>query len=132
MDKNYLLQFVYYWIVNIILFSLAYAFYPNAFELSNINIAVVPSAIFSAFLFTVLTCLARGCAKARKITNRGRIFMFLYYWAVSSAGIWIVARMANVSGFGIARYTWAIGLGFVSAFVHWRVRQSLKGITLAK
>lgn len=132
MDKNYLIRFAYYWVVNVILFSLANAFYPQGFELSNINITVVPSAIFSGFLFTALTCLARGCAKVRKMTDRGRIFMFLYYWVASSFAVWIVARMASVSGFGIAKYTWAIGLGFITSFIHWSLRQAFKGMKLVE
>lgn len=56
--------------------------------------------------------------------------MFIYYWIAGSASIWIVARIAVVSGFGIARFYWAIGLGIFIALAHWTLRQAFKGIKL--
>jgi len=132
MNKNIVIRFVTYWATNIILLSLAYSLYPNAFELGNKNVGVVCAAIFSSFLLTTLLFIARGLARTRNILTRGRVFMFFYYWGSASFAIWIVARIADVSGFGIARYTWAVSLGFVISFIHWCVRQSFKGMKLVQ
>jgi hypothetical protein len=53
-----------------------------------------------------LLLAAKGLAKNRNFTIKGRAFMFLYYWGAASVAIWLIARIANVSGFEIVRFTW--------------------------
>ena len=45
--------------------------------------------------------------------------MFFYYWLTNFVAIWILARFAALSGFGIEAYYWAISLGFVANLVQW-------------
>jgi hypothetical protein len=132
MDKKFIVRFVSYWIVNTIIISFANTFFPNAFELGNANLSIPVAGIFSGFLLTIVLLIARGLARSGKLLVRGRVFMFLYYWGSASIGIWLVARVAGLSGFGIARFTWAIGVGFATAFIHWVLRQAFKGMKLYK
>lgn len=123
-----IVRFISYWIVNVIILSLANTFFPAAFELGNANLNMTGAGIFSGFLLTTLLLIARGIARSRNLLVKGRMIMFAYYWGFSSISIWLIARIAGISGFGIAKYTCAIGIGFVVAFVHWGIRQAFKGM----
>lgn len=131
MDKKFGVKFTGYWVVNFLVLSLANSFFPDAFELGNAELCVPTAAIFSGFLLTTLLFLARGLARTKYIKVNGRVNMFVYYWAAGSAGIWIIARIADVSGFGISRFIWAIGAGFVVSLTNWVLRQAYKGMEVA-
>ena len=130
MDKKLLVRFVSYWIVNVIILSLANTIFSGSFELGNASLSIPAAAVFSGFILTILLLVARGLAKTKNLPSKGRMFMFAYYWGSSSLSIWLIARIAGISGFGIARYTWAIGAGFAAALVHWTLRQAFKGMKL--
>lgn len=132
MNKKFLLRFISYWISNTLVLSLANSLYPDFFELGNANLNSTLAAVFSGFLLTVLLFLARGLARTQELPKKGRFVMFVYYWLAGSAGIWLIARIATVSGFGIARYTWAIAAGFATALSHWILRQALKGMKMVE
>ncbi len=140
MDKKFIIskacskysavKFIGYWVVNTVVLSLANSFFLGAFELGNAYLGVPAAAILSGFLLTTLLLLAKGLARNKYFFVKGRIIMFVYYWGAASAGIWTIARIANVSGFGIARFTWAIGAGFVISLANWLLRQVYKGTKL--
>lgn len=131
MDKKFIVRFLGYWTSNIMILSLANSFFPGAFALGNAYLNIPTAGIFSGFLLTVLLLLARGIARAANMPVRGRVAMFFYYWGSATIGIWLVARIASISGFGIARYTWAIGAGLAVSLTHWILRQAFKGMKMA-
>ena len=130
MDKKFAIKFVGYWVVNSLVLALSNSFFPDSYVLGNAYLSIPSAVIFSGFLLTILLLLAKGLAKTRSFLIKGRVFMYLYYAAAASAGIWLIARIANVSGFGIARFTWAIGGGLVVAFTNWSLRQAFKGMKM--
>lgn len=132
MDKKLMVRFVSYWIVNVVILALVNTLFPGSFELGNAGLSIPAAGIFSGLLLTVLLAVARGLARSRNFLVKGRIFMFIYYWGAASFAIWLIARVASVSGFGIASFKWAIGLGFAVSLVHWTVRQALKGMKLVE
>lgn len=130
MDRKFFIKYIGYWVVNTVVLSLANSFFGNGFELGNAYLSTPLAAAFSGFLLTTLLFLAKGLARNKLFKIKGRYLMFVYYWGAASAGIWIVARIADVSGFGIARFTWAIGCGFVISLTNWLLRQAYKGMKL--
>src|SRR3989304_1359910 len=124
MDKKFVLRFVSYWIVNTVVLSLTNTLFPGEFELGNAGLSIPAAALFSGLLLTVLLLVARGLARSKYFLIKGRLLMFVYYWGATSVAIWLIARVASVSGFGISSYKWAIALGFATAFIHWIVRQA--------
>src|SRR3989344_5322381 len=119
MDRKFIVRFVAFWSINSIVLALANSFFPGSFALGNAFLSIPMAVVFSGFLLTILLLVAKGLAKSRELTIKGRFFMFLYYWVAASGAIWLIARVAHVSGFGIARFTWAIGCGFAVAFSNW-------------
>jgi len=131
MDPKNPKKFVIVWAVNSFLLVLANSLFPESLELGNASLGTTVAAVFSGFLLTLFTRLAKPVAKNLKLVAKGRYVMFMFYWVVNSAGIWLVARVAGLSGFGIARFTWAIGLGLFATLTQWAVRQAFKKVKTA-
>jgi hypothetical protein len=130
MDTKFFVKFVGYWVVNTLVLALANSLFMGKFELGNAYINAPEAAVFSGFLLTTLMLLAKGLARSKMFKVSGRYLMFVYYWGAASAGVWVVARVANISGFGIARFTWAIAAGFAISLSNWVLRQAFKGIKM--
>lgn len=130
MDKKFAVKFVGYWIVNSVILGLANAFFPANFVLGNAFLNVPVAAVFSGFLLTVLLSMAKGLARTMKHSKNSRIIMFAFYWGAASFGVWIVARIALISGFGISNFAWAIVAGMIVSFANWLMRQAYKGMEL--
>ncbi len=128
MDKKFCIKFIGYWTLNALVLSLADSLFPDMFELGNEYITTPSAAIFSGFFLTVLLFMAKGLAKTFNLNKKGRYAMFLYYWLAAGAGVWLTARAADVSGFGVSRFTWALACGFAISFSNWLARQAFKGI----
>jgi uncharacterized membrane protein YvlD (DUF360 family) len=126
MDPKFIKKFVIVWAVNSLLLVVANNLFPQGLELGNASLSTTMAAVFSGFLLTVFTRLVKPAAGLLKLSDKGRYPMFIFYWAANSVGIWLIARMAGLSGFGIAKFTWAVGLGFFATLTQWGVRQALK------
>lgn len=131
MDKKFAFKFVGYWVVNSLVLALANSFFLNTVVLGNAYLGTPAAAVFAGFLITVLLLMAKGLARTKLFMIKGRLMMFVYYWGAAAAATWLTARIANVSGFGIARFTWAIGIGLAVALSNWLLRQVFKGMKMA-
>lgn len=130
MDKDFTTKFLGYWVANTIVLSLANTFFPDYFELGTASLSAPMAAVFSAFLITSLLFMAKGLSRKKMFKMEGRYIMFAYYWLSAFAAVWLVARIADVSGFGVASFVWAVALGFVVSLANWAVRQTYKGMKM--
>jgi len=104
----------------------AESLYPFAYALGNADITPTKAAIFSGFLLTIAGRAAKDILPNWGIKTTGRYKKFVVYWLVNSAAIWLIARFAFITGFGISSYYYALALGFVSTFLQWIARQVFK------
>src|SRR3989344_7512638 len=126
MDSKQLKKFFVYWVVNSALMYLVNYLMPNYYVLGNVNFTPMSAGLVAGFALTLVGFIAKTFAKGAGLTKRGRYPMFLYYGLANSAGVWVIARVADLTGFGIARFYWALLLGFLASATHWLVRQGLK------
>ena len=106
-------NFILYWIHNGIIIYFANQIFPTKFVLENYRLTEFYSILISAFLLTLFLELASiGLSKVKKIKfdNNNR---FLVFWIANFVGLWLIARMAPLTGFGVVRFTWLIGLSFL-------------------
>lgn len=127
--KKYI-PFISFWLLNSILLHLATTFYPLNFVLGNFWLSKLQATLWAGFWVTALVWSARTVSERLNIKLEGRLRMFLFYWLANAAAIWLVARFAPLTGFGISRFTWAIGLGLVMNVAQWGLWQGLKGANL--
>jgi len=119
-------RFIVVWLVNSILIYLANSLYPSPFELGTATVSRAFAPFLAGLLLTIICKLGKFLTIQLKIELKGRYAKFAYYWLVNSAGLWIIARLAPLSGFGVSSYYWAVALGFFVNLAQWCVRQSFK------
>lgn len=129
--KKYL-SFVSFWLLASLFLYLAALFYPANFELGNFWLSPLAATFWAGFWLTVSVWAAKPVLTKLNLKLEGRAKMFLFYWLCNSAAIWIIARFAHLTGFGISRFYWAIGLGLVLNIAQWGLWQGLKAANLAK
>ncbi|MBU0998237.1 hypothetical protein KJ570_01765 [Patescibacteria group bacterium] len=106
-------RFILYWIHNGILIYLANQIFPSKFVLGNFRLTLVIAVLVSSFALTLfLELVSFRLIKVKKIKfdNKKRFGLF---WLANFIGLWLIARLAPLTGFGVVRFTWLIGLSFL-------------------
>jgi hypothetical protein len=117
------IRFLSAWALNSILFLLANNYYPKSYVLGNAVMMPVIAGVVAGFLLTFFLLVVRGLSTNFK---KPRYKAFAYYFLANSVGIWLIARLSVVSGFGIANFKLAFCLGLVATLLQWLLRQVLK------
>ena len=123
--KQYV-RYLIIWAINAGLILLANSLYPSNFVLGNAVIPPMYAAFFAGFLLMVFDRAAKPIIKRIIVTERSRYIMFGIYWFVNFVGIWLIARVSFLSGFGISAFYFALALGFVACLGQWLGRQFFK------
>ena len=106
-------RFILYWIHNGILIYLANQIFPSKFVLGSFRLSFVAAIVISSFALTLfLELVSMVLAKKRKIKldNKNR---FTIFWIANFVGLWLIARFAPLTGFGVVKFTWLIGFSFL-------------------
>ena len=123
-------RFLIIWFVNASIFLLANNIYPRNYVLGNAVIPPVFAGIFAGFLLTIFTKAVRPILNKLGIKTQGRLTMIVFYLGLNSFGIWLIARLAIISAFGIPAFYWAFPLGGVAWLGQWLSRQIFKATDL--
>lgn len=123
-------RFIGVWFVNFLVFYLANKYFVESYVLGNAVITPIVAATVSGFLLTLFTKFSKSLKSVVKLEKAGRIEMFLIYTLVNAFGIWLLAKISPVSGFGIPAFYLAIYLGFVASTLQWLLRQLFKATSL--
>ena len=110
--KNKLVFFVS-WLVGSFLLYFATLAYPDNFVLGSAKHSVLSAAVFSGFLWTLIIFIANPVAKRLKLKLDKCCVKFAFGYLVSFAGLWIVARLAPYTGFGVTKFTWLMTLSLL-------------------
>ncbi|MGB6881755.1 MAG: hypothetical protein WBD86_00410 [Microgenomates group bacterium] len=127
--KKYL-PFLSFWFINSLFLYLAVLVRPLNFELGNFWLSRCAATFWAGFWLTALVEAAKSLEIKLNFKLKGKAKIFAFFWLANSATIWIVARFAALTGFGISRYYWAIALGLVVNVGQWIVWQILESAKL--
>lgn len=117
--------FVTYWAVDSLLLYLATVVYPTAYALGNFRFSVLWAAIVAGFIWTALVWFSEPILGLFKVKVEGGKQM-IFYLLVNFIALWLVARIASFSGFGVASFVWAFLLALVANFVQYLVMKVVK------
>jgi len=123
--KQYV-RYLIIWAINTGVIMLANTYWPSNYVLGNAVIPPIYAAFFAGFLLMVFDKAMKPIIKRLIMKERSRYIMFGIYWFVNFVGVWLIARISVVSGFGISAFYFAIALGFVACVAQWLVRQFFK------
>ena len=106
-------RFILYWIHNGILIYIANQIFPSKFVLGNFRYTSFYATLISSFLLTLfLEFVSLSLLKLKKMKFDGKR-RFSIFWAANFIGLWLLARFAPITGFGVVRFTWLIGLSLL-------------------
>ena len=121
--KKYL-PFISIWLVDTVVLYLAALSLPSYFELGSEAVSELPGAFLSALFIGLFNWAAKPILASFKIKLEGTARMFIFYWVSNFVAIWLVARFAVYSGFGMASFYWGIGLALfmnTAQYVMWQI-----------
>jgi len=117
-------MFLLFWILNSVLVYLAALTFPEVYVLGTFRLTVMWAAVVSGFFWTLLVWVEKKFAKKFGLKFGKPSERILFYIVANFVAIWLVARFAPYTGFGLASFLWAFGLGVVGSlvqFVVWRM-----------
>lgn len=128
--KRYI-RYLVIWAINTGVIMLANKYWPSNFVLGNAVIPPVYAAIFAGLLLTIFDKAIKPVVKKLNVKERGRIVMLGIYWLVNFLGIWIIARLSFLSGFGISAFYYGMILALFASLGQWLGRQLFKAIRIS-
>lgn len=109
------------WVTNSIFFYLAFLLWPSAVVLGNNIRSPIVASMLSGFLLTVVVALAPPIMRLTGLKIKEESKQALFYLIFNVVGIWLIARLATFTGFGVVSFWVAVALGIVVNFLQWGV-----------
>jgi hypothetical protein len=116
--------FIGFLAVNCLLVYLANQLLPDNFVLGNARLNPLAAAGVSGLLITVLIVVGvvvKAVGNKMNKTLEAVVPTLVYFWVVNFVAFWAVARMAEVSGLGVSKFTYAAGWAVVADVAQWGV-----------
>ena len=123
MKKYY--GFISFWILDSLLLYLASVVYPAAYTLGTFRLSTLWAAIVAGFIWTALVWFSEPIVSIVKLKVTDKMKMVFYLFA-NFVSLWLVARIAFFSGFGVASFVWVFVLALVANFVQYFVMKVVK------
>lgn len=117
------------WLVNGTLILLANWFMPETYVLGTYRMGVFVSALVASLVWTIITLLVEPVLKVANYKPKNPVVSMLIYLVANFVGLWLVARMAPLTGFGVMSWVWVLALAFVGnlvQFVTWSALDKTK------
>ena len=116
-------EFILPWIHDSVLIYFASQIMPGKFVLGTYKLSFIVAILISGFLLTVLVdvaCMGLARIKNLKLDKIKKAFVF---WFINFVALWIVARIAPYSGFGVVRFTYLIELSFATNLIQLAIKK---------
>ena len=126
-DKTRALLLLKMLIANGLIIYLAAYFYPGAVVLGNASLTSMAALVVTAILLTLIISQVEPLLKLTKVKLKGDLSMAVVYGLVNVVGLWIIARAAIYTGFGISTVSVAVILGIVLNLVQYLVWKLVMG-----
>lgn len=111
--------FVGFWILNSLVLYVLSLILGELMVFGNANVSALVAIIFTGFLLTAITYLTQPVAAQLKIKITNENNLTVVYLIVNIVAVWILARVAAVTGFGIAIFWVAIVSGVILTSLQW-------------
>lgn len=107
------------WLVNGVLLLIANWLMPNDFVLGTWRRDVLGSAVVAGALWTIITLLVEPFMEVLKFKPKNPMHSMMIYLVVNFVALWVTARMAPLTGFGVSGWLWILVLAFVANMVQY-------------
>lgn len=117
------------WLINAVLLLLANMFLPANFVLGTHRTGVLMAAVSASLLWTIIVYLVDPLLRKLGVKTGSDMKSVVIYLVANFVAIWITARMAPLTGFGVASFIWVALLavvGNIVQFINWTVMTKAK------
>ncbi len=108
--------FLIYWVINSLLLYIATLAFPGNFVLGTYRYSVLAAAVISGFVWTLFLWITKPVQIRFKI--KGELKKSIFFFGVSFVSLWLMARFAPYTGFGVTSFVYLLGLAAVAEAVH--------------
>lgn len=115
--------FTLYWVTNTLMLFLAAMLLPTHFTLGNNLFSALQAALFVGFVWDAVLWKGESWFADLEMQSKNPMVMMVQYLAVNFATLWVLARLAVVTGFGVSSFVYIFGLAFVANFVQYQIWQ---------
>ncbi len=120
--KRYKL-FTLYWLANTAMLYLANVLLPAHFTLGNNLFSTMQATVFTAFIWNVVIWNGESWFKDLELQSKSPMVMMLQYLGLNFATLWLLARLAVLTGFGVSSFLYVLGLAFIANAVQYQIWQ---------
>lgn len=113
-------RFSIFWLINIALLYGSYMFLPVHFALGNNLFTPFMAAVFTAFIWNIVLWNIEPMFTDLELEFKSPLSMMLSYLAVNFATLWLLARMAFTTGFGVSSFVYIFGLAFIANLLQYQ------------
>lgn len=117
--KNKYANFLGLWIVNFVIFLVANLLFGNRVVFGNGILPYIVALLVTSFLLTAVIFLVKPAVNYTGLKIKGGLNWFLIYIIADIVLVWVLARLAILTGFGISSYLVAVVLGIVLNIGQW-------------
>jgi hypothetical protein len=118
--------FITYWAANSLVFYLANLYDSATFVIGSSWMGYTLNIIWVGLWLTLILFAVKVLGKKAKAKFPGRSKGLIYYWFWNFVIIWLIAKLAFITGFGIPKFYWAAILAIFTNLFQWLARQLLK------
>ena len=124
MDQKKAVSFLTFWVVNTVVLLIVNAIFGGNFVVGNQSISTGLSAIFAGLILTALIPLAPIAVEKSGFKIKNQNVWPAIFLASNIVVLWILKRLAMVTGFGISSILWVLILAIVITFVELAVAKT--------
>ena len=117
--KNKYANFLGLWIVNLVIFWVANLLFGDRVVFGNGTLPYIAALLVTSFLLTAVIFLVKPAVNYTGLKIKGGLNWLLIYIIADIILVWVLARLAVLTGFGISSYLVAVVLGIVLNIGQW-------------
>ncbi len=100
-------------VVNAIVLYVGSMLFPTDLVLGNNILSPVLAALVTGTILSAVMALLEPILKSLKLKIKNEMHLALVYLVFNILGLWVLAKLANYSGFGVSSYMVVVVLGLV-------------------
>jgi len=124
MDQKKAVSFLTFWVVNTVVLLVANSIFGGNVVVGNQSISTGLSAIFAGLILTALIPLAPKAVEKSGYKIKNQNIWPAIFLSLNIVTLWILKRLAVVTGFGISSILWVIILAIIITFVELAVAKT--------
>jgi len=124
MDQKKAVSFLTFWVVNTVVLLIVNAIFGGNIVVGNQSISTGLSAIFAGLVLTALIPLAPKAVEHTGFKIKNQNVWPVIFFSLNIVTLWILKRLAVVTGLGIASILWVIILAIIITFVELAVAKT--------